>query len=53
MMIILVNNNRRAFKILLIDKKKEKVTELDSSQIDKEIKTNQMRLDTINKTMGN
>ena len=37
----------------MIDKKKEKVTELDSAlgQIDKEIKTNQMRLDTINKTM--
>ena len=42
-----------AFKATMIDKKKEKVTELDSAlgQIDKEIKTNQMRLDTINKTM--
>ena len=37
----------------MIDKKKEKVAELDSAlgQIDTEIKTNQMRLDTINKTM--
>ena len=42
-----------AFKATMIDKKKEKVAELDSAlgQIDKEIKTNQMRLDTINKTM--
>ena len=42
-----------AFKATMIDKKKEKVIELDSAlgQIDKEIKTNQMRLDTINKTM--
>ena len=42
-----------AFKATMIDKKKEKVTELNSAlgQIDKEIKTNQMRLDTINKTM--
>ena len=42
-----------AFKATMIDKKKEKVAELDSAlgQIDKEIKTNQMRLATINKTM--
>jgi len=42
-----------AFKATMIDKKKEKVAELDSAlgQIDTEIKTNQMRLDTINKTM--
>jgi len=42
-----------AFKAKMIDKKKEKVAELDSAlgQIDTEIKTNQMRLDTINKTM--
>ena len=42
-----------AFKTTMIDKKKEKVAELDSAlgQIDTEIKTNQMRLDTINKTM--
>jgi len=42
-----------AFKATMIDSKKEKVAELDSAlgQIDKEIKTNQMRLDTINDTM--
>ena len=42
-----------AFKATMIDSKKEKVVELDSAlgQIDKEIKTNQMRLDTINDTM--
>ena len=42
-----------AFKTTMIDSKKEKVAELDSAlgQIDKEIKTNQMRLDTINDTM--
>ena len=37
----------------MINKKKEKVLELEVGlgQIDTEIKTNQMRLDTINKTM--
>ena len=42
-----------AFKTTMIDKKKEKVLELEVGlgQIDTEIKTNQMRLDTINKTM--
>ena len=42
-----------AFKSTMINKKKEKVLELDVAldQIDTEIKTNQMRLDTINKTM--
>ena len=42
-----------AFKSTMIDKKKEKVleVEVDLGQIDTEIKTNQMRLDTINKTM--
>ena len=42
-----------AFKATMIDKKKQKVAELDSAlgQIDTEIKTNQMRLDTINKPM--
>ena len=42
-----------AFKATMIDSKKEKVAELDSAlgQIDKEIKTNQMRLNTINETM--
>ena len=42
-----------AFKSTMIDKKKEKVLEVEVGlgQIDTEIKTNQMRLDTINKTM--
>ncbi len=42
-----------AFKTTMINKKKEKVLELEVGlgQIDTEIKTNQMRLDTINKTM--
>ena len=42
-----------AFKSTMINKKKEKVLELEVGlgQIDTEIKTNQMRLDTINKTM--
>jgi len=42
-----------AFKTTMISKKKEKVLELEVGlgQIDTEIKTNQMRLDTINKTM--
>ena len=42
-----------AFKATMINSKKEKVAELDSAlgQIDKEIKTNQMRLNTINDTM--
>jgi len=41
------------FKSTMIDKKKDKVSELNSAleQIDKEIKTTEMRLDTINKTM--
>jgi DNA repair exonuclease SbcCD ATPase subunit len=42
-----------AFKTTMIDKKKEKVTELNTAlnQIDKEIKTTEMKLDNINKTM--
>ena len=42
-----------AFKTTMINKKKEKVLELEVGlgQIDTEIKTNQMRLDNINKTM--
>ena len=42
-----------AFKTTMINKKKEKVLELEVGlgKIDTEIKTNQMRLDTINKTM--
>ncbi len=42
-----------AFKSTMISKKAEKVQELESAlgQIDKEIKTTEMRLDTINKTM--
>ena len=43
----------KAYKSTMIGKKKEKVLELESAlgQIDKEIKTNEMKLDTINKTM--
>ena len=43
----------QAFKSTMISKKTEKVQELESAlgQIDKEIKTTEMRLDTINKTM--
>jgi len=43
----------KAFKATMIDNKKEKVTELDTAlgQIDKEIKTTEMKLDNINKTM--
>jgi len=42
-----------AFKSTMINKKVEKVQELEIAlgQIDKEIKTSQMKLDTINKTM--
>ena len=42
-----------AFKSTMISKKTEKIQELESAlgQIDKEIKTNEMKLDTINKTM--
>ena len=42
-----------AFKSTMMSKKAEKIQELDSAlgQIDKEIKTNEMKLDTINKTM--
>ncbi len=42
-----------AFKSTMINKKTEKIQELESAlgQIDKEIKTNEMKLDTINKTM--
>ena len=42
-----------AFKSTMINKKAEKVQELEIAlgQIDKEIKTSQMKLDTINKTM--
>ena len=43
----------KAFKETMIDKKKGKVVELDVAmeQIEKEIKTTEMKLDTINKTM--
>ena len=43
----------KAFKATMIDNKKEKVIELDTAlgQIDKEIKTTEMKLDNINKTM--
>jgi len=43
----------KAYKSTMIGKKKEKVLELESAlgQIDKEIKTSEMKLDTINKTM--
>jgi len=42
-----------AFKTTMIDKKKDKVVELDSAlgQIEKEIKTTEMKLDNVNKTM--
>jgi len=42
-----------AFKSTMIDKKKDKVTELDVAlgQIETDIKTNEMKLDNINKTM--
>ena len=42
-----------AFKTTMIDKKKDKVIELDSAlgQIEKEIKTTEMKLDNVNKTM--
>ena len=42
-----------AFKSTMISKKAEKIQEVESAlgQIEKEIKTNEMKLDTINKTM--
>ena len=48
-----LSTGNETYKSTMMSKKKEKIQELEIAlgQIDKEIKTNEMKLDTINKTM--